>query len=268
MAPEHLSSALIIALHSGLRYVYTGNIEDTRGRTTYCDKCGGPLIARKCLEITAWDLKGKTGVRLATPCARGSLTINPEIGVQNDCRYSSSLKKAIGPKWSNNGRGILSRRLPPAETSYSSRPKPLSFIFNCIQILRLPKIGIQFITEDGIGRTRNVLLLSIREYQVVGVGEIGLFGRVGAGSGAMGPAPHEPKAVKPLIRERFPLFGRNGAKCQTAPVFFGHPRNKKESVQLKKLWVFSHNPFPRVARRRDVSLPPTLKRLPHCFTKK
>ncbi|MDD5226410.1 MAG: AmmeMemoRadiSam system radical SAM enzyme [Candidatus Omnitrophica bacterium] len=59
MPPEHLIRARKIALHSGLHHVYTGNIEDTQGQTTYCSNCGEKLIVRNGYEITGWALKEK-----------------------------------------------------------------------------------------------------------------------------------------------------------------------------------------------------------------
>jgi pyruvate formate lyase activating enzyme len=59
MPPEHLVKARKIALHSGLRYVYTGNIKDHHGQTTYCHECGKDLIGRSGFDITAWNFRGK-----------------------------------------------------------------------------------------------------------------------------------------------------------------------------------------------------------------
>ena len=70
MPPEHLKVARKIALHSGLRYVYTGNIEDPHGQTTYCHSCGESLIIRNGFEITGWNLKDKGQCKsCGTPCA-------------------------------------------------------------------------------------------------------------------------------------------------------------------------------------------------------
>ena len=45
-----------IALNSGLRYVYTGNVHDGAGSSTYCHQCGGTLIGRDWYRLTAWHL--------------------------------------------------------------------------------------------------------------------------------------------------------------------------------------------------------------------
>ena len=44
--PATLTRAREIALWEGLRYVYTGNVFDTEGGTTYCPGCRVPLIVR------------------------------------------------------------------------------------------------------------------------------------------------------------------------------------------------------------------------------
>lgn len=57
MPPERVIHARKIALESGLRYVYTGNIEDPHGQNTYCHACGKELITRNGFDITGWNLK-------------------------------------------------------------------------------------------------------------------------------------------------------------------------------------------------------------------
>ena len=51
-----LSRAREIARGHGLRYVYTGNVHDEAGQSTYCHACGAKLIGRDWYEITAWRL--------------------------------------------------------------------------------------------------------------------------------------------------------------------------------------------------------------------
>lgn len=55
--PATLGRARAIALAHGLRYVYTGNIHDAAGGSTYCAACGELLIGRDWYEITAWNLR-------------------------------------------------------------------------------------------------------------------------------------------------------------------------------------------------------------------
>jgi pyruvate formate lyase activating enzyme len=54
--PATLTRARRIALRNGLRYVYTGNVHDEAGGSTYCHGCGQRLIGRDWYEITEWRL--------------------------------------------------------------------------------------------------------------------------------------------------------------------------------------------------------------------
>jgi len=44
------------ALRAGLHYVYTGNVHDEAGQSTYCWACGATLIGRDWYTITSWRL--------------------------------------------------------------------------------------------------------------------------------------------------------------------------------------------------------------------
>jgi pyruvate formate lyase activating enzyme len=39
-----------------LRHVYTGNVHDEAGQSTYCHACGERVIGRNWYEITSWAL--------------------------------------------------------------------------------------------------------------------------------------------------------------------------------------------------------------------
>ncbi len=52
--PQTLSRARTIALGEGLHYVYTGNVHDTEGGTTFCPGCGGALIVRDWHQILVY----------------------------------------------------------------------------------------------------------------------------------------------------------------------------------------------------------------------
>ena len=54
--PATLTRARTIAMGHGLRYVYTGNVHDGAGGSTYCHTCGSLLIGRDWYELTAWRL--------------------------------------------------------------------------------------------------------------------------------------------------------------------------------------------------------------------
>jgi pyruvate formate lyase activating enzyme len=54
--PATLRRAREIARGTGLRYVYSGNIHDEAGQSTYCHACGSRLIGRDWYTITGWEL--------------------------------------------------------------------------------------------------------------------------------------------------------------------------------------------------------------------
>jgi len=68
-----LRRSRVIALNNGLRYVYTGNVHDAEGSSTYCHHCGETLIGRDWYELSSWNLTlcGPHAVcrRCATPVA-------------------------------------------------------------------------------------------------------------------------------------------------------------------------------------------------------
>ncbi len=67
--PETLQRARRIARDHGLRYVYTGNVHDRDGDTTYCPGCGTAVIERDWYEILGSNLArnacGSCGVAIA-----------------------------------------------------------------------------------------------------------------------------------------------------------------------------------------------------------
>ncbi len=50
-----------IALKNGLRYVYTGNVHDFEGSSTYCHNCGDILIGRDWYELSIWNMATENG---------------------------------------------------------------------------------------------------------------------------------------------------------------------------------------------------------------
>jgi pyruvate formate lyase activating enzyme len=68
--PATLSRARAIALRHGLRYVYTGNVHDPEGGSTYCHNCGRLLIERDWYMLGEWNLdhEGRC-VSCGTACA-------------------------------------------------------------------------------------------------------------------------------------------------------------------------------------------------------
>jgi pyruvate formate lyase activating enzyme len=54
--PATLTRARRIAQDAGLHHVYTGNVHDSEGGTTYCAACHSPLIVRDWYQINAYHL--------------------------------------------------------------------------------------------------------------------------------------------------------------------------------------------------------------------
>ena len=54
--PATLVRARNIALKAGLHYVYTGNVHNIEGDTTFCPDCFAPLIARDWYQINSYRL--------------------------------------------------------------------------------------------------------------------------------------------------------------------------------------------------------------------
>jgi pyruvate formate lyase activating enzyme len=65
-----LSRAREIAMANGLKYVYTGNVHDHAGSSTYCSSCGELLIGRDWYELSEWHLdeQGRCA-KCGEPCA-------------------------------------------------------------------------------------------------------------------------------------------------------------------------------------------------------
>jgi pyruvate formate lyase activating enzyme len=51
-----LTRARDIAIRNGLHYVYTGNVHDTNGSSTYCPNCNTRVITRDWYELSNWKL--------------------------------------------------------------------------------------------------------------------------------------------------------------------------------------------------------------------
>jgi pyruvate formate lyase activating enzyme len=66
--PRTLRQARDIAMTVGLRYVYTGNIHDPQGQSTYCHACGQLLIERDWYRLGRWNLTAEGACnRCGTP---------------------------------------------------------------------------------------------------------------------------------------------------------------------------------------------------------
>ncbi|MCP5041476.1 MAG: AmmeMemoRadiSam system radical SAM enzyme [bacterium] len=65
---ETLRRACEIAQEAGMRYVYTGNVHDEVGGSTFCVGCGERLIGRDGYELTEWNLTAGKCRSCGTPC--------------------------------------------------------------------------------------------------------------------------------------------------------------------------------------------------------
>jgi len=64
-----LQRSRAIGLMNGLRYVYTGNVHDPLGSSTYCHHCGAMLIGRDWYELSTWNLALDGGSAVCRNCA-------------------------------------------------------------------------------------------------------------------------------------------------------------------------------------------------------
>jgi pyruvate formate lyase activating enzyme len=68
--PSTLTRARTIASGNGVRYAYTGNVNDPAGQSTYCHVCGELLIGRTDYDIETWKLTADSSCpKCGTRCA-------------------------------------------------------------------------------------------------------------------------------------------------------------------------------------------------------
>lgn len=72
-----LRRARAIALGNGLRHVYTGNLRDDEGATTFCAACHAPLIERQGYRVTAWALAPEGTCRVCGTVCPGHFATAP-----------------------------------------------------------------------------------------------------------------------------------------------------------------------------------------------
>jgi pyruvate formate lyase activating enzyme len=75
--PATLTRARSIAMGHGLRYVYTGNVHDAAGGSTYCSGCGSLLIGRDWYELSGWGLDAQGRCRSCGTAAAGVFEAQP-----------------------------------------------------------------------------------------------------------------------------------------------------------------------------------------------
>jgi pyruvate formate lyase activating enzyme len=72
-----LARARRIARGYGLRYVYTGNVHDEAGGSTWCAGCGERLIGRDWYALTAWGLDAEGRCRACGATCAGVFDARP-----------------------------------------------------------------------------------------------------------------------------------------------------------------------------------------------
>jgi len=87
--PETLTRARRIAMSKGLRYVYTGNVHDAEGGSTYCPGCRRCVVWRDWYRLGQWNIRGGAcgfcGTRIAghfenMPGVWGAMRLPVRIG--------------------------------------------------------------------------------------------------------------------------------------------------------------------------------------------
>jgi len=81
-----LRGARQIAREIGLHYVYTGNVHDPDGQTTYCPGCGEALIVRDWYQILAYKIRNQSCPSCGTRIA-GLLPDAPDLRLHGRRRY-------------------------------------------------------------------------------------------------------------------------------------------------------------------------------------
>lgn len=72
-----LRKAREIAQANGIRYCYTGNLEDPGGEITFCHACGKKLVGRDGYELVAWNLTGNGSCKFCGASCAGIFEEHP-----------------------------------------------------------------------------------------------------------------------------------------------------------------------------------------------
>ena len=112
--PATLTRARDIALRHGLRYVYTGNVHDEAGQSTYCHACGAADRARL---VPDHRLAAHAGgrLRLMRRAVRRGIRRAPR-------RLGSEAHAGAAQRLCGGDLSVLSTRLTEARRAASSRP--------------------------------------------------------------------------------------------------------------------------------------------------
>ena len=65
---QTLTRSRDIALSNGLHYVYTGNVHDFNGSSTYCPVCGDVLIGRDWYQLSTWNMAAQQDRGICGSC--------------------------------------------------------------------------------------------------------------------------------------------------------------------------------------------------------
>jgi pyruvate formate lyase activating enzyme len=76
-SPATLARARRIALEEGVRYAYVGNTHDVGRQSTYCHKCGAPLIERDWYRLGRWGLDARGRCRSCGTALAGVIESAP-----------------------------------------------------------------------------------------------------------------------------------------------------------------------------------------------
>ena len=76
-SPESLSGARAIARRNGAHHVYTGNVHDPEGGSTYCHQCGRELIGRDGYVLHGWSLDPEGNCRFCGARCPGLFEARP-----------------------------------------------------------------------------------------------------------------------------------------------------------------------------------------------
>jgi len=76
-SPHTLARARNQALAMGLKHVYTGNVHDAHGQSTYCAACAERLIARDWYSLGAYDLTRAGACRFCGHTLSGHFAVEP-----------------------------------------------------------------------------------------------------------------------------------------------------------------------------------------------
>ena len=78
--PATLQRARTIAMDSGLHYVYTGNVHDPAGGSTWCPGCDALLIERDWYQLGRWGLDAAGRCKQCGTAAAGVFEPTPGTG--------------------------------------------------------------------------------------------------------------------------------------------------------------------------------------------